>query len=151
MLNLKNKSIMTILKTLKTALYFVSIMSLIQLSSCKKEDDHQHNDDSSDKVKPTVVISTPSSMQMYNNGDTIKIRGLVSDASLHELLIKIVKDSDNSVLYSETPTVHDLTTYTINSNWKSAVTDHTNASVIVVAEDHNSNVGSDTVKIHIMP
>lgn len=131
----------------------ILFLAAAQLSSCKKEvdHDHQHNDDASDKVKPTVVISTPSSLQMYNNGDTIKIRGLVSDASLHELLIKIVKDSDNSVLYSETPTVHDLTSFTLNSNWKSAVSDHTNASVIVVAEDHNSNVGSDTVKIHIMP
>jgi hypothetical protein len=45
MLNLKNKSIMTISKTLKTALYFVSIMALIQLSSCKKDDDHQHDVD----------------------------------------------------------------------------------------------------------
>jgi hypothetical protein len=151
MLNLKNKSIMTISKTLKTALYFVSIMALIQLSSCKKEDNHQHNDDDSDKVKPTVNISTPSNLQMYNNGDTVKIRGLASDASLHELMLKIVKDSDNSVLYSETINAHDLTTYALNSNWKSVVTDHTNASVIVVAEDHNSNVGSDTVKIHIMP
>jgi altronate dehydratase len=131
----------------------ILFLAAIQLNSCKQEDDldHQHNDDASDKVKPTVVISTPSSLQMYNNGDTIKIRGLVSDASLHKLLIKIVKDSDNSVLYSETPTVHDLTTYTLSSTWKSAVTDHTNASVIVVSEDHNSNVGSDTVNIHIMP
>ena len=131
----------------------ILFLAAIQLSSCKKEEahDHHHNDDASDKVKPTVVVSTPSSLQMYNNGDTIKIRGLVSDASLHKLLIKIVKDSDNSVLYSETPTVHDFTTYTLSSNWKSAVTDHTNASVIVVEEDNNSNVGSDTVKIHIMP
>ncbi len=150
MLNLKNKSIMNISKSIKTALYFISIMSLIQLSSCKKEDDH-HDDDANDHDKPSLAINTPSNLQMFNNGDTIKIRGLVSDASLHELLVKIVNDSDNSVLYSETPTVHDLTTYSLNSNWKSAVSNHINASVIVVAEDHNANVGSDTVKIHIMP
>jgi hypothetical protein len=131
----------------------VIVLSLLlaQLISCEKEDNHQHNDDDSDKVKPTVNISTPSNLQMYNNGDTVKIRGLASDASLHELVLKIVKDSDNSVLYSETINAHDLTTYALNSSWKSAVSDHTNASVIVVAEDHNSNVGSDTVKIHIMP
>ena len=140
---------MTNFFSLKTAC--VLSLAATQLISCEKEDDHQHNDDASDKVKPTVVISTPSNLQMYNNGDTVKIRGLASDASLHELMLKIVKDSDNSVLYSETIYAHDLTTYALNSNWKSAVTDHTNASVIVVAEDHNSNVGSDTVKIHIMP
>ena len=133
--------------SLKTAC--VLSLAATQFFSCEK--DEAHHDDVSDSIKPTVVISTPSNLQMYNNGDTIKIKGLVSDASLHELMVKIVKDSDNSVLYSETIYAHDLTTYALNSNWKSAVTDHTNASVIVVAEDHNSNVGSDTVKIHIMP
>ena len=126
------------------------MLASTQLNSCKKEDDH-HDDDANDHDKPSVVISTPSNLQMYNNGDTIKIRGLVSDASLHELLVKIVNDSDSSVLYSETPTVHDLNTYSLNLNWKSAVSIQTNASVIVVAEDHNLNVGSDTVKIQIKP
>jgi len=130
---------------------FIFFLAMFQLISCKKDDDHQHDVDTSDKVKPTVVINTPSNLQMYNNGDTIKIRGQVSDASLHELLIKIVKDSDHSVLFSETTNVHDLSAYTFNSNWKSVVSDHTNASVIVTAKDHNSNVGSDTIKIHIMP
>jgi len=133
----------------KTA--FVLSLAFTQIISCKKDDNHQHNDDTSDKVKPTVVISTPRDLQMYNNGDTVKIRGLVSDASLHELIVKIESDSDNSILYSETLNAHDLNTYTLNSNWKSAVTNHTNANVIVVAEDHQANVGSDTVKIHIMP
>jgi hypothetical protein len=36
-------------------------------------------------------------------------------------------------------------------DWKSQVANHTNASVIVVAEDHNANVASDTIHIHIMP
>jgi len=131
----------------------ILFLAAAQLSSCKKEvdHDHQHNDDASDKVKPTVVISTPSSLQMYNNGDTIKIRGLVSDASLHKLLVKIVKDIDSSILFMETPLVHNLISFTIQSNWKSQVANHTNATVIVVAEDHHSNVNSDTVHIHIMP
>ena len=87
---------------------------------------------------------------MYNNGDTIRIRGTVTDNSLHELLETIV-DANDSILYSQAPVVHDLTTYTINMDWKSQVANHTNASVIVVAEDHNTNVASDTIHIHIMP
>lgn len=142
---------MTIKNASKIASITLLLLAFCQLSSCKKEDDHQHEDDSTDIVKPSVMVTLPSSMQMYNNGDTVKIKGSVSDASLHELLIKIVNDADGTILYSETPTVHDLTSFSINSNWKSNVTTHTNASVIVVAEDHNSNVGSDTVKIHIMP
>jgi hypothetical protein len=131
----------------------ICILSLAftQLSSCKKEDEHDQTHEIGDTAKPTISITSPSSMQVYYNGDTVKISGLVSDASLHELLIKILKDSDNSVLFSETPTVHDLSTYTIKTNWKSQVSDHTNARLIVVAKDHSLNVGSDTVHIHIMP
>ena len=138
-------------KSIKTIAACLTILAVVQLSSCKKDEEHDHTQNAGDTAKPTISITSPSSMQVFYNGDTVKIRGLVSDASLHELLIKVVKDSDNSVLFSETPTVHDLSSYTINTNWKSQVTDHTNARVIVVAEDHSSNVSSDTVRIHIMP
>lgn len=128
----------------------LAISLLIGLSACNKdEDDHGHG--SPDTEKPVVTISSPTDMQVYYTGDTVKIKGLVTDASLHELQIKIIKDSDASVLFTETVDVHDLTSYSISSNWKSFVSDHSNAKVIVLAEDHSANFGSDTVRIHIMP
>ncbi len=131
-------------------IYSILLLSVFA-TACKKEDDDHDHDTTTDTTKPVITINSPSNMAMYNNGDTVKIRGTVTDNSLHELLIRIVKDSDGSELFRSTPTVHDLTSYSINENWKSAVTDHTNASIIISAEDHGSNVGSDTVHIHIMP
>lgn len=127
------------------------LLSLVFVSACKKEDDDHSHDTSGDTAKPVINMSSPNDMQMYNNGDTVKITGTVTDASLHELLIKIVRDSDGVVLFQETPTVHDMTSFNINSKWKSAVTDHTNASVVVLVEDHSANVATDTMHIHIMP
>lgn len=142
-------------QTIQSNNYMKFIYSLLLLSvfatACKKEeDDHNHNT-TTDTSKPVINITAPSNTTMYNNGDTVKIRGTVTDNSLHELLIRIIKDSDGSELFRATPTVHDLTSYSISENWKSSVSDHTNASIIISAEDHNSNVGSDTVHIHIMP
>jgi hypothetical protein len=144
-------------KTILTPAIFKTIFSigliLFFITSCKKTDDHDdnHNHSSGDTNKPMVQISSPSELKMYNNGDTIQITGKATDASLHEMVIKIVNSADGSELFKSTPTVHDLTEYNFNVKWKSSVNDHTNAKVIVLAEDHSSNVGSDTVNIHIMP
>lgn len=141
--NMKNIKINSLLSAL--------MIGLVMLGACKKEeDDHDHNT-TGDKDKPVITLISPVNLQMYNNGDTVKIKGTLTDASLHELLIKITKDADGSILFQDAPAVHDLTSYTINSAWKSSVTDHTNATLVVLAEDHSSNVASDTVHIHIMP
>lgn len=134
----------------KTQLFSIFFSLVLVVTSCKKEDD-DHDHSSTDTTKPAVSISSPAAMQVYNSGDTVRIKGIVTDASLHELLIRIVKDSDQTELFRATPVVHDLTSYTIDTYWKSAVTDHTNASLIISVEDHSSNIGSDTVHIHIMP
>ncbi|HEY1045826.1 MAG TPA: hypothetical protein VGF79_05265 [Bacteroidia bacterium] len=138
------------MKSIKLNLILLAVLA-IAFSSCKKEEDDHSHDSTSDTSKPVITISSPVSTAMYNNGDTIKIRGKVTDNSLHELLIKVVNDANGAVLYSTAPTVHDLTTYSFSVDWKSSVTDHTNASIIVLAEDHSSNVSSDTVHVHIMP
>ncbi len=134
----------------KTQLFSIFFSLVLVFSSCKKEDD-DHDHSTTDKSKPVVTISSPTAMQVYNSGDTVRIKGLVTDASLHELLIRIVKDSDQTELFRATPVVHDMTSYTVDTYWKSSVTDHTNATLIISAEDHSSNIGSDTVRIHIMP
>jgi len=134
----------------KTQLVSIFFSLVLVFTSCKKED-HNHDHPTTDTSKPVVSISSPTAMQVYNSGDTVRIKGLVTDASLHELLIRIVKDSDQTELFRATPVVHDMTSYTIDTYWKSSVSDHTNATLIISAEDHSSNIGSDTVRIHIMP
>jgi hypothetical protein len=142
---------MTPKNILSGLLSVIAISSMLSFSACKKEEDDDHDHTTADTVKPALSISSPTDMKVYYSGDTVWIKGSVSDASLHELLIKITKDSDGSVLFSEAPVVHDMTSYAINTFWKSQVSDHSNAKVIVLAEDHSGNVSSDTVRIHIMP
>ncbi|MBC7426104.1 MAG: hypothetical protein H7321_06175 [Bacteroidia bacterium] len=129
------------------------VLALIfTVASCKKDDDHHdHPADTTDKDAPVLSISSPAPLQMYNNGDSVYIKGLATDVSLHEMTIRITDDAGGTQLFYDAPLVHDLETYTIDSKWKSNVSTHTNATVVVTVEDHNENVTSDTVHIHIMP
>lgn len=135
-----------------TAIQFLGLafLALSVFSSCKKEDD-DHDHSGTDSTKPSITISSPVSMKVYNSGDTVRLFAKVSDASLHELLVRIKNDSTGEEYFRYTPVVHDLNYFEVDTYWVSKVTDHTNASVIVAAEDHHSNVDSASVKIHIMP
>ncbi len=135
-----------------TAIQFLGLacLAISVFSSCNKEDD-DHDHSTSDTAKPVIEISSPVSMKVYNSGDTVRLFAKVSDASLHELLVRIKNDATGEEYFRYTPEVHDMNYYEVDTYWVSKVTDHTNATVIVAAEDHNSNVDSASVNIHIMP
>ena len=109
-----------------------------------------HKHDESDKDNPVVTITAPAIDASISGAVTIA--GVVTDESLHELSIKVTKDSDNSELFSATPEVHDLTSYTIAETWTpSGIAAETAVTLTVVAEDHNSNAISTTVKFKVKP
>ena len=134
---------------LSNGFLLASLMLLLTVTACKKNDDH--DEDANDHDKPVLSITLPTDSMTYKHGDTVKIRGLVTDNSLHELFVSIVENTNDSVLFTDAPNVHDLSAFSIASNWKSQVTKLTNARVIVVAEDHNANVTSDTIRIQVLP
>lgn len=127
-----------IIKTFSTA--FLLILSLLCVVSCQKN--------SSDP--PIVNIVTPLADDQFSNGQDIRIKGDVSDAvNLHALVIKITDDKTGAVLFSNTPEVHDLKTYTYDVTWKAKVSDWTDATVTVTAENHADIQTTKTIKIKI--
>ncbi|GIV33889.1 MAG: hypothetical protein KatS3mg031_1424 [Chitinophagales bacterium] len=143
---------MKYIKMLFSTLLMISIFcfTAVTFTGCDKKDDDHHS--GPDTQAPVFNITSPTPMQVFNNGDTVFLRGtLTDDKSLHDLEI-LIKNADNdSTLFSLSQSVHDLTSYNIDFFWKSSVSDHTNAHVIFMAEDHGGNIGRDTVHIHIMP
>ena len=134
-----------------TAIQFLGLafLAISVFTSCKKEDDdHQHDNDS---TPPVVLISSPLASNTYNKGDTVRIFAKVSDASLHELLVRIENDSNRMEYFRYTPVVHDLTYYEVDTYWVNNVSSQVKASVIVTAEDHSSNVDSAMVKVTLKP
>ena len=122
--------------------------ALLMLTACEKE---PHHHDDTDTAAPALNMSSPNQMQVFNQGDTLYIKGSLTDASLHELSITLRDDKDSSLLFSATPVVHGLSTYTINSFWVCNVKDHTNATLRITAHDHRENKTEVLRSIHIMP
>jgi hypothetical protein len=127
-----------------------AILLLFTLAACEKEH-HDHDHDDSDKTAPELTIRSPNDKQVFNQGDTMYIKGTVSDASLHELSITLRNDKDSSILYSTAPVVHALNNYTINTYWVCNVADHTNATLTITAHDHSENKTVLVRSLHIMP
>jgi hypothetical protein len=99
---------------------------------------HKH-DDENDKTPPTIVITAPALNTSITG--TVAIAGIVADeASLHKLSIKVTRDSDGVEVFSASPVVHDLTSYTIAEVWTpTGITSETSFTLKVVAEDHGEN------------
>jgi hypothetical protein len=135
--------------TITIAIAAISI-ALLSASSCKK-DHHDDDHKTTDSSTITITINKPTNMQMFNTGDTVKIAGLIDGEDLHECYISITDNSDDALLFSKTPTVHDLNSYTISEFWKAAVSKHTDATLTIYAENHSGQSVKKTVAIHIMP
>ena len=124
-----------------TTKYFLILFLLISsLLSC-----HKTSTDA-----PIVNIVTPLVDDQFTSGQDIRIKGDVSDAvNLHGLTIKITDDKTGTVLFSNTPDVHDLKTYTYDVTWKAKVSDWTDATITVIAENHAEIQTTKTIKIKI--
>lgn len=118
---------------------------LLISQSCKK------GDDDVDTSTPVVTITKPTASQVFNAGDTVWIAGNVSDNELHEMVVEIKDNAKDSVFYTESISVHDMTTYDYLTFWTGRVSVLTNATVTVKAEDHKGHVGTATRNIQIKP
>ncbi len=132
------------MKQIQNFLLLITLLSITAVA-CHK-DDHHHDD----TANPVLVITAPTANASI--GGAVTIAGKVTDGSLHEMSIIVTKDSDNAVLFTATPTVHDLTSYTIAEIWTPVgITAETAVTLTIVAEDHNSNATTATVKFTVKP
>jgi hypothetical protein len=126
------------IKTLFTT--FLLLSTLLCVFSCKK----------TGTDAPIVNIVTPLADDQFSGGQVISIKGDVSDAvNLQALTIKITDDKTGAVLFSATPTVHDLKSYTYDVSWTAKVSDWIDATITVVAENHAAIQTMKTIKIKI--
>lgn len=128
---------MKLLNILKTL--FLATILLIGFSCHKTADS-----------APTLTIAAPLADDQFANGQVITIKGDASDVvRLHELNIKITDDKTGAVLYSNAPYCHDLQSFSFNVTWTAKVTDWTDATVTITAENHDSQQTVKVVKIKI--
>lgn len=132
---------------MKYLLIFTLLPGFVLFSSC--DDGHGH--DENDGTTPVFNISLPTANQVYKAGDTIHIKGVLTDNELHELQIDILRNSDSSVLFHDAISLHSLSSYNIQKFWVASAADTTTATVVLKAWDHKPNIAVKRIPIRIDP
>jgi len=127
---------------------YFSILAITFFSlfiSCKK-DEHEHDHD-----KPKITLSSPTDNSIIKSGTAIAIKGVVNDASLHEIVIKLTNTTSGNVVLNETPVVHDLTSFTIDYSYISSVTVSSVFTLEISVMDHSENTNTEKRTITVNP
>jgi hypothetical protein len=129
--------------------FSILLMALIlsfTFVACDKEDDM------TDKDAPVIILTEPVDGGEFANGEEIHIEGTVTDESLHEFKIEIKNNSTGAVLFSESPTVHDKTSYDFHTHYEvNGITEHTEATLTIEVADHSDNITKKTLTVHLKP
>ena len=119
---------------------FLLVASIFTSTSCHKASENA----------PTLSISSPVVDEQFANELPIKLTGNVSDADgLHSMTIKVTDDKSGVVLFTKSPNVLNLKTYAFSESWTPKVTDWVDATVTVIAENHDGQKATKTIKIKI--
>lgn len=106
---------------------------------------HKHEDDTN---APVVTIESPAADASISGAVNLHIH--VTDESLHEMTVVITKDSDNSQVYSDSPSVHDETDYHYEKTFTpSGITAETAMTLTVTVADHSDHTTVQTVKFKV--
>ncbi len=120
-------------------------LCLLTVAACKN---HDHDDDA-DTDAPVLTIGIPAENATVSG--TVHIEFTVTDKSLHEMEVKVTKDSDGSELYKVNPVVHDETEYEFHEHFNPNVAAETAVTLTVVVSDHNDHTTTKTVKFTVKP
>ncbi|MFN4081541.1 MAG: hypothetical protein ACK4NS_11630 [Saprospiraceae bacterium] len=133
-----------IFKQLFAAMLFAALFSL---AACHK-DDHNHNDN--DTEAPVLVIKKPTEGQLVSG--MLHIELTVSDKSLHELRVEVIRESDGMVIVSDKAHVHNKKEHTYNKEFSlSMLSEESRLSMKVQVEDHSNNKTERTIKFNAKP
>ena len=137
-------------------IFFCAVMALI-FTTCSKggtsTDDGgggPHVVTPNDVTAPEVSIFTPTTNQVFNNGNVISITGKITDDfGLYRGTIKIVNDATGFAVVNQPYEIHGLLLYNFSINYTAAVTTATDYTVTVTFEDHGLNSTAKSVKVKV--
>jgi hypothetical protein len=120
-----------------SSLIILAIISSV-IISCKKTDDEN----------PVITLSEPYSEQEFAIGDTIFIKGDITDnESLHQIEVKLTKQETGETIFdlSEHP---DAAAYHLDTFYVSADSVHFHYHLIIEATDHDDNKAELEYTLH---
>lgn len=122
----------------------LAALVLTAVAACKKSTEEP------DTNAPVLTITSPAADASISG--PVSITGKATDESMHELVVQVHRDSDNTLLYTQSPTVHDLTQYDINFTWTPAgLSGETPVTLTITVEDHSNHTTTQSVKFSVKP
>ena len=129
------------MKNLNSLLFLAGLLCL-PFIGCKNEKEPVDTND------PVLTITRPAENEAFTGEVHIELNA--TDESLHEMSIKVTKDSDGSVVYEDAPEVHDLTDFDYHEHFTpTGLTGVTAMTLTVEVEDHSSHKVTKTVKFTV--
>ena len=105
------------------------LLLLIFVSSCKKD---------AVPSEPVITLTSPSDTVLINAGDTVLIKGTVSDnKSLHEVFFTLTDSANTSILFSDNPYTHGAKTHNFSYIWITSTP--ATYKFIIEARDHDNH------------
>ena len=125
------------MKKFQIIVIFAGLLSL-PFIACKNEKEE-------DTTAPVLTIVSPAENEAFTG--EVHLELTVTDESLHEMSIKVTKDSDGVVVFEEDPEVHDLTEFEYHEHFTPAgLSGATALTLTMTVEDHASHITTKTVK-----
>ncbi len=108
---------------------------------------HDHDHDEDDTNAPVLTLEGPT--EDISISGEVHIHGKVTDEGLHEMEIKVTRDSDNSEIFKAKPKVYDKTEYSFDERFTPTIAAETPVTLTITVEDHGSNKTAKTVKFKL--
>lgn len=134
---------------MKTILLITSTIILsLSAVSCKKD----KKEDETPKEAPVFTMTSPTENQVYQFGDTVKIKGTISAAyDMHGYNVKLLNVASNMNVLNQGYHEHG-STFVVNEAWKNTVTDTTQMKITIdAAIDHDGNLATKELMITCYP
>jgi len=117
-----------------------TVAASLHLTSC--DEGHVHK-------APTVTITDP--LGMFHSGDTVTLSvTFEDDHELHDYLVTVTREHDNTVVQSFSGHTHDKRHVFIRQ-FPVMTMEHSDFRVDAQADNHDGLVGSATAKFHVHP
>ncbi len=128
------------MKNAQKTLLLAALALISVFSACKKEEDKA----------PKITLEEPTE-GMVVTGE-VHIHGKVTDEDLHNLDIKVTKDSDGSELFTFSKHWHGQSEYDIDQHFMpNGLTGETPVTLLIEVEDGLDQVSTQTVHFKIKP
>jgi len=127
------------MKYIQNLLLLAALATALLFNACKKEDE-----------APKIVLDEPTEGMLVSG--EVHIHGKVTDEDLHNLDLKVTKDTDGSELFTFSKHWHGKSEFEIDQHFTpTGLTGETAVTLFIKVEDGLDQITTKTIKFKVKP